>query len=446
MEEFTTAHFFGALLLVCVFLMAGHLLKNILFKRLIVPPSLIGGLIALGCGPQLLGGWLGKFLPDEWGLKGNLIAPEMVSIWKEMPAYWITVVFAGLFLGSRIPKPRQIFNESLPNLAFGYTLALGQYVVGMLIAALFLGPVFGVDVLSGALIAIGFQGGHGTVAGLGNTFNDLGFSEGTDLGLGIATIGLISAIVFGTVMSNLGRDNESGDLKLNHDERKRIEVTDVSFPLQMGILASTIAIAWIVLEGLVALESAILPEDSFRIFQYIPLFPVAMLCGLAVQVTARSLGWDSFISKYHINAISNLALDLLIVAALGSLSLQALQKNASVVLILAGVGVAYNLTIYYGLARYVFGEGWRVRGLGELGQSMGTTAIGLILIKQGSPKNADYVKAFSYKQPFYEPIVGGGLVTALSLPFISNLGPWVFLGCVVVGIVTLAGVYFKIRP
>jgi ESS family glutamate:Na+ symporter len=34
------------------------------------------------------------------------------------------------------------------------------------------------------------------------------------------------------------------------------------------------------------------------------------------------------------------------------------------------------------------------------------------------------LSAFSYKQLLHEPIVGGGIWTALVLPFIANIGIW----------------------
>lgn len=86
------------------------------------------------------------------------------------------------------------------------------------------------------------------------------------------------------------------------------------------------------------------------------------------------------------------------------------------------MGVAYNLIIYFTVGKAVFGKNWRQRGFGELGQSMGTTAIGLVLIKKTGSKSEKIVDAFSYKQPLYEPIVGGGLVTAVALPLINQLG------------------------
>jgi glutamate:Na+ symporter, ESS family len=46
--------------------------------------------------------------------------------------------------------------------------------------------------IAGALIEIGFEGGHGTAAGLAGTFETFGFAEGADLALGLATVGLVA--------------------------------------------------------------------------------------------------------------------------------------------------------------------------------------------------------------------------------------------------------------
>ncbi len=57
---------------------------------------------------------------------------------------------------------------------------------------------------------------------------------------------------------------------------------------------------------------------------------------------------------------------------------------------------------------------------------MGTTAIGLLLIKRTGPNS--WVRSFSYKQPAYEPLVGGGLITGLAAPLASGLGVAVSIG------------------
>lgn len=412
MEANLISDFFSSLLLISVFLLVAFALKKLLFRNLILPISIIAGLLALLAGN----------IPD------GLISNEIIRIWKSIPEYLISVVFACLFLGRKIPTYKQIFKHSLPNLTFGYTLALGQYLVGLLLAVLVLKPVFNIDVLAGALIAIGFQGGHGTVSGLQSSFNNLGFSDGTDLGLGMATIGIISAVVFGSVMSNLSSQQQNEKTSEDDQQVESRATQGTSITMQLGIVGLSIGLAWIFLEGLKALESLFRNNDQPGFIEYIPLFPVAMLAGLLVQKLAEMFRVTKWINPVQIRHISKLSLDILVVAALGSLSLKLLANNLFPFLILATAGVSYNLLVYFILGRKLLGKNWKQRGLGELGQSMGTTAIGLILIQRKNNQSKSVIKAFSYKQPFYEPIVGGGLITGLALPLISQFGPWYFMG------------------
>lgn len=101
-----------------------------------------------------------------------------------MPGLLINVVLAAILLGYRLPSPRIIWDQSATQTLFGFTLSLGQYVLGLALAAAVLVPVFGMNELSGILLEISFAGGHGTAAGLSSTMEEAGFAEGTDLSLG----------------------------------------------------------------------------------------------------------------------------------------------------------------------------------------------------------------------------------------------------------------------
>ncbi|MBE9042186.1 sodium:glutamate symporter, partial [Oscillatoriales cyanobacterium LEGE 11467] len=76
---------------------------------------------------------------------------------------------------------------------------------------------------------------------------------------------------------------------------------------------------------------------------------------------------------------------------------------------------------------------WFERGLGDMGQSMGVTATGILLLRMVDPENrSGAFESFAYKQLFFEPIVGGGLYTAAAPALIARLGPvtmlWINLG------------------
>ncbi len=82
------------------------------------------------------------------------------------------------------------------------SVAWGQYVVGIGISLLVIAPLFKLPQYFGVIIPIGFEGGHGTAAGLAELFKTYNWAEGRDYALTSATLGIISAIVVGTWLVN----------------------------------------------------------------------------------------------------------------------------------------------------------------------------------------------------------------------------------------------------
>ncbi|MBS1371385.1 MAG: sodium:glutamate symporter, partial [Lentisphaeria bacterium] len=159
----------------CLLLVLGKLVRTAvpLFQRLYLPASVIGGLLGLlwinTLGKSALPGW-----HDSWGA---------------LPGFLINIVFAALFIGAKIPKMRTIWSEASPQLCMGQLLAWGQYVIGLGLTAVVLIPLFGVNKAFGNLLEIGFEGGHGTVAGLTKTFMEFDWEAGIALGYTMATVG-----------------------------------------------------------------------------------------------------------------------------------------------------------------------------------------------------------------------------------------------------------------
>jgi hypothetical protein len=145
-----------------------------------------------------------KVLPVTDAVTDASTALLVIGVWGELPVLLISVVFAALFLGKTIPGLRDIWEVAGPQVALGQSIAWGQYVIGIGLGLLVLAPVFGMDPIAGALLDIGFEGGHGTAAGLSDTFEEFGFAEGTDLALGLATVGLVAGVLIGTVLVNWG--------------------------------------------------------------------------------------------------------------------------------------------------------------------------------------------------------------------------------------------------
>lgn len=460
-----TVEILGAsLLLIGLLLVVAKLIRvrSRITQKLFLPSSIIAGGIALLLGPEILGP-IASGLGYDGFTEGGLFGEGILEIWRDLPELLISVVFATLFLGSRLPKPRDAVELAGPQLALGVTMGAGQYVVGILLGMLVLTPLFGMDPMVGALIEIGFEGGHGTAAGLGSTFDDLGFPEGLDLTLGLATVGVVSGVVIGIAIINWGvrtgrTEVIDGEVSAtlaeqrglfereNRESAGTMTVRPASIEplaIHFGIVAVAILIGYVLLEGLQALEQA-LWADTFELFEYVPLFPLAMLGGILVQIVIDRFDDTGLVDRQMMVRLQGLALDLLIVAALASLSLQVIADNLGPFLILAVAGVLWNVGVFFVLARRLIPKFWFERGIGDLGQSLGVTATGLILIRVVDPDNeSPAYEAFGYKQLAFEPFFGGGLVTAAALPLIAQFGPVPLL--IAMTLVTLIAIAWGIR-
>ncbi len=457
--------YFWAVLWLAMFLLLGQVIQARvgLMQRLFIPGSIIAGVLVLALGAQGLGRLMPETLP---GAGAGLFPDRLVAIWRGLPGLLISVVFAALFLGHRIPGPREIWIKAGSQIAFGQTLAWGQYVVGITLAMLVLTPVFGMPPVAGALIEIAFEGGHGTAAGMAGTFHDLGFPEGADLALGLATVGLVSGVLIGTVLINWAvRRNhividagETSDGATDNDphaamaarEERRWEATQEEqatdpLSIHLGVVGVAIAIGWLIRRGLLEVEARTWGADGgITLIAYVPLFPLAMIGGVLVQLWLDRTGRQRQISRRLMNRISGTALDFTIVAALGTLSLTALGRHWAPFLLLAAGGIAWNVFGVLFLAPRMIPFNWFQRGVGDFGQSMGVTVTGLLLMRMADPKNkSGALESFGYKQLLFEPIVGGGLFTAAAMPLIAQFGPGPVL--ILTAAVTLAWLIFGWR-
>ncbi|EXJ23221.1 Sodium/glutamate symporter [Alkalibacterium sp. AK22] len=450
-------------MMIGVFLIIGKVVRlhTKWLRDLFLPSSIIAGFIALIVGPDLLGRLTSQFLSESSLFYNGLIPEFILDVWRPLPGMFINIVFAALFLGKKVPSVKKIWRVAGPQIVMGQTVSWGQYVIGILLTLLVLTPLFGTNPLAGALIEISFVGGHGTAAGLANTFDSLGFSEGADLALGLATIGILVGVVAGILIINIGyrkgfAKHVGGKEYFTEEEKERLgesygfemepEVKEAKaiepLALHLSLIAVAIMIGYILQQGLILLEASTWGAwTDVLLFPYVPLFPLAMIGGVIVQVVFDRLDIHMYIDQSLISKISGFALDVLLVSALATLSLQVIGDNFLPFILLAIVATAWNVFAFLYLGPRMIPEYWFERGLGDFGQATGMTATGLLLMKIADPEyQTPALMGFGYKQILFEPFVGGGLVTAASLPFMYQFGPVVFL--IISSVIALAFLIF----
>jgi ESS family glutamate:Na+ symporter len=426
-------------IVLCVVLMLGNLLrmKIRLLRSLYLPSCVVAGLLALVI-IQSVHYAAGRFdSVDSLSLFDQSFC-GWVAPWSKLPVFLINIVFACLFLGVKIPGIKTLWKRSGPQLAYGQIVAWGQYFVaiGVWIIAL---KWFFKDLPSmfPAILPVGFEGGHGTAAGMADTFDELGWAAGKDFALTSATFGILSAIVVGMTLINWAERKGYTSQKAGSDESeiipegKRPEAgkltvnSDVieTLSLHIAVVGLACLIGWLIKFGLGEIGDSVENEKWQMIFHAIPLFPLCMLGGIIVQLIDDKFNTHHLIDLGMIRRIQNCALDFLVVAAIATIQLKVIMSGIVPLVILVVVGIIWNVFCVMWLARRLLPDAWFERAIAEMGQSMGVTATGLLLLRVVDPEyETDAADAFACKQLLHEPIMGGGLWTAMAIPLIATAG------------------------
>lgn len=425
----------------CLLLVIGKFLrvKVKFIQRLYLPSAVIGGIIGLIL-VQISGSRL-----DDWTVG-----------WTSLPGFLINIVFASLFLGAAIPSLSVIWDRAAPQLAYGQIVAWGQWVVGLGFVMILLGPLFKVPDLFGAVLPIGFEGGHGTAGGLRDAFIQLGWNEGSDFSLASATAGIISAIIVGVVLinwaakkgyvSNLKQldDMTAEELAGLYPIEKRpsagqqtVSADSIdSVALHLAIIGIAIFIGYSIKVILMAIENQFFGDAEVKLFAGFPLFPLCMIGGLIVQLVISRHARISPVDHKLMQRLGGTALDFLVVAAISTISIEVIAKGIVPFSIIIIGGIVWNIFCVRVLARRMLPNCWFERAIAEMGKSMGVTATGLLLLRIVDPEQeTEAASAFGYKQLLHEPFMGGGLWTSIAVILIAQKGGWLVLGIAIVAIV-----------
>ncbi|MEJ2629515.1 MAG: sodium/glutamate symporter, partial [bacterium] len=382
----------------CILLVLGKFarVKIKLLQKLYLPSSVIGGIIGL----------------IIIQLAGSKAVSDFIQGWVKLPGFLINIVFAALFLGVTIPSISVIWKRAGPQLAYGQIVVWGQYLVGMILVLLILKRVFGIPDLFGVIIPVGFEGGHGTAAGLRETFEYLSWREGTDYCLSSATLGIISAIVIGIILINWAA--RKGYLEVL--QKKDV----VSLKNNTGLYA---------VEERPSAGNQTTSADSIDSLAFhLSIIGIAVLIGVCLKFGLMKTSKINPVDHTLMQRIGGTALDFLVVAAISTIHLQVIFSNIIPFMLIILSGIVWNVFCLIWLARRLLPNCWFERAIAEMGQSMGVTATGLLLLRIVDPEHKTVaISAFGYKQLLHEPFMGGGIWTSTAILLVAGYGGWIVL-------------------
>jgi ESS family glutamate:Na+ symporter len=410
----------GALAALSLILALGRRIGSGLQLRLWgIPEALVAGLLGLLLAP-------GGPLP--------LLPAPVMDLWAGLPLVLLTLVFGSLMLSKPLPQLGSLWRPVSGQVSLALVLAFGQYVVGGLAVLLVLQPLLGVSPVMACLIEVAYEGGHGSAAAMGPSYAALGFPGGQDLGLAMATVGLLSSTLVGGLVVVLAR-RQGWLLRTIPAEAAKANGSAGAAPGGVGAWAVNLALVGLaVLVGellLLALRAVTVPLGGgvAAVAQALPVFPLAILGSLFVRWLLERSGRSQWASAPIQSELSTLAADLLITAATAGLNLKLLQADWLPLTVLALGGLAWNLTVVLLLAPRVLPADWFERAVIEFGQATGVAASGLLLLRMADPSDqSDALPAFSIKQLLLQPFLAGGVITVVAPLAVAGWGLPVWTG------------------
>ncbi|MDC3159779.1 sodium:solute symporter [Prochlorococcus sp. AH-716-G10] len=398
------------------FLIFGRKFKlAVQLERFGLPIAVISGIVGISIGP--------------YGLI-NILSKETTNVWSNFPTPLLSLVFATLMMGRPIPNINGLFRPIVNQFLLALSLGFGQFFVGGLVVKYLLSPSMETNPLMGCLIEVGFEGGHGAASIIGESFNKLGFSDGLDLGLAMATMGLLSSSLLGSFFIFLGRTLGISDTEQivdkTYDENPKLKISVFSdlriLLINLGFVGLAISFGILIL-NLLRYISNYFGEFSREVILSLPVFPLILIGSLLIRYILEKTNNTEFISNLLQREIGILSTDLLIFTAMASLDIATVLDNWRLILVLTIFGLIWNLICIAYFAYFVFEKHWFERSLIEFGNSTGVVASGLLLLRLADPKNiSKTLPIFTSKQLFAQLILSGGFFTVLAPLLISKIG------------------------
>ncbi len=410
------------LIVISLFLVLGTVLraKISIFQRFIIPASVIGGIIGLIMGRNVLG-----------------IIP-ISDFYSQLANVGIDVVFAGLFIGRVIPGFRELGKTAGAQTAFAYFNGFGQIAIGLAVVILFgaigtqLNPMFGLQLI------VGFQGGVGVGTAVAPMVGKLGWSatKAAAIGETFGVIGLVLSVMIGVVIVNIGtarnftvKKFQEGEHHVDSvtflpdEERKSIgkEITSSeagsSLVFNFGIMGLAILCGHLIHFGIVTAAPPL---------EFLPKFPFALIGGLIVQSIMQRSRLDSYIDKGTVDSISGFALDTLIIASLMAIDLSVVVIYALPLTVMIIAGLVFNFWQVKWMGPRILPGAWFEKSVCEFAQSTGSTPQAMLLLRMMDPRlNTGAAEAFALKMFFFSPVMFP--MTMILMPFIVSKGPALFL-------------------
>lgn len=379
-------------MLLCALLAASLIKKKIKFlQESLIPTSVLGGTLLL------LVSAVYKFCTGLHMFESNFYGGNGSTILEIITYHALALGFiASTFTDSKntFGKERQaeIFNTGLTTVSsymiqaifgMGFTLLLSKFIKNVFPA-------------SGVLLCFGFGQGTGQALNYGNIYeSQYGFIGGKSFGLTIAAFGFLCASFGGVFYLNFLKKSGKSDIILKRNATIRTEknADDDKVPVFESMDTLSVQLAFVMGAYLLTylcmlLLGNLLPGLKAVIYGF--NFLLGVLSATVTKTVVNKLYETKKLKKKYMNTflmtrIRNFFFDLMVVAGIAAIQLNALGNYLWILLMLALIGTVATYMYNHFIALKLFKNYSQEQFLGMYGMLCGTASTGIILLREVDP-------------------------------------------------------------
>ena len=392
MSNFWDSNVWGAFNLIAVLLsslLAASLLKKAikLLKDSLIPTSVVGGGILLAIAA------IYKFITKNEMFNTPFFGGNGSAVLEIITYHTLALGFiASTFTGSnqKLSKQRniEIFNTGVTTVA----TYLIQGVVGLGITIIFAWIVKDFFPAAGVLLPFGYGQGTGQALNYGNIYEiNHGFTDGKSFGLTIAALGFLSAAMGGVVHLNLPKNRlKRAALSEQNKQVSEETLTEKEIPIFENMDTLSVQVAFVMGAYMITFMAMYLlgllaPGLRSVIFGFNFLIGVLMatLCKFVIHtMEKRKILQKQYINGFLMTRIRNFFFDIMVVAGIAAIRLNALGKYLVILLILGVVGAVITYVYLRFVIKKLFPAYEEEQFLAMYGMLTGTASTGIILLRE----------------------------------------------------------------
>ena len=419
------------------------------FKKFFIPNSIIAGFIGLLLGPQIL-----NLVPFDSNRLGTIIYHLM------------SIGFIALALKDRTTKKNKDIVNTGIIIVNGYVL---QGIIGFGLSLLLvytfmpdLFPVFGM------LLPLGYGQGAGQAYSMGRSWEALGFVNGGNIGLTMATMGLLWACIGGIPLMNYlirvqkikpAHSLTDPDMNVVKGEIHKEDVGDTEsvdgFSIQLFTIGIIYLATYLALSGLTVVLSKLGTFGSTLSamlwgFSFIVAALFAILFRFIFDILRKKkIVTREYTSNFLLERISGGAFDFMITASIAAISITIFRQYLIPTLLIGTIGGIITVVYIIFVCKRIYKTDVLENMLALYGNLTGVISTGLALVKEIDPNLESSAGRNLVLGSGAGLFVGFPLMLLLNVPvvgFVSNtpiLYLWTMLGLLAYFIMLSVTLYLR---